>query len=266
MQEPRRRRRLQFHLLPLAVACGPFVALAVACSAAPPPASVAAVVSPSASEVASPAPLAAPSVSASTSASPAPEPEPEPSSSAAPASAALPSGTKVLQIGDSFADALGKELGKLLRASGLRTALETKTPSYIGDWAYGPTLPKLLASFDPDLVLVTLGANELEVPEPARRVVPVQRLVKQLAGRPCVWILPPLWKADTGVMQVIKDNAGSCRVLDSSALVGSLPRGPDRIHPNAAGRARWASAVLDWLKHERDPAGSRPWSLLPGSP
>jgi len=169
-----------------------------------------------------------------------------------------------LQVGDSFADALGIELGKLLKGAGLRTSLETKTPSYIGDWAFGPVLRKAISNYNPDLVLITLGANEVEIPVPAQRVGPVQRLVKSLGDRPCVWILPPLWKQDTGVMQVIKDNAKPCQVLDSSLLVPSLPRGPDHIHPNTEGRIIWASAVFDWLKQARDPQGPRPWSLRGG--
>lgn len=170
----------------------------------------------------------------------------------------------MLQVGDSFAAALGIELGKLLKQSGLRTSLETKTPSYIGDWAFGPVLRKAISDYNPDLVLITLGANEVEIPVPAQRVGPVQRLIKSLGDRPCVWILPPLWKQDTGVMQVIKDNAKPCQVLDSSALVPSLPRGPDHIHPSSEGRSIWAGAVFEWLKQARDPAGPRPWSLRGG--
>jgi hypothetical protein len=203
---------------------------------------------------------------ASANAEPAPAAPDTPPAQPAPAVAtpALPQGTRVLQVGDSFAAALGIELGKLLKQSGLRTSLETKTPSYIGDWAFGPVLRKAIADYNPDLVLITLGANEVEIPVPEQRVGPVQRLVKSLGDRPCVWILPPLWKQDTGVMQVIKDNAKPCQVLDSSALVPSLPRGPDHIHPSSEGRSIWASAVFEWLKTARDPAGPRPWSLRGG--
>lgn len=256
MQKPRRRGGLQFDLLPLA-------ALALlACASRPEPAP------PRPEPVAvPPAPEASSAEAGVAAVAPAPSlPEaPETSSqSAAPSAEELPSGTRVLQVGDSFADALGKELGKLLKAAGLRTSLETKTPSYIGDWAYGPHLKQLLASYDPDLVLITLGANELEIPAPEQRVVPVQRLVTSLGGRPCVWILPPLWKQDTGVMQVIKDNAKPCQVLDSSALVPNLARGRDHIHPSTEGRLRWATAVFDWLRQAREPAGPRPWSLRGG--
>jgi hypothetical protein len=249
MQEPRRWRGLQFHLLPLIAAC----------SAASPPAAA-----PS-------APLATTEPAAAAVTEPATEPAPaavsEPTSHApaapsAPAVAAeLPVGTKVLQVGDSFAAALGIELGKRLKAAGLRTSLEYKTASYVPTWAFGPDLPKMVATYQPDLVLVTLGANELEIPDPAGRAGAVQRLVKKLGDRPCVWILPPLWKPDTGLMQVIKDNAAPCKVLDSSALVKDLPRGPDHIHPNQQGKETWAEAVFQWLKQARTPAGPKPWTL-----
>lgn len=247
MQEPRRWSWLQLHLLPLAVACGSTAARG------PEPGT------PSRADASATADDEAALTSAAGSWR-----ETATSTPGAVATEELPKGTRVLQVGDSFADALGIELGKLLKQSGLRTSLETKTPSYIGEWAFGPTLPKVLSSYDPDLVLVTLGANEVEVPVPEQRTRAVQRLVKVLGGRPCVWILPPLWKRDTGVMQVIKDNAKPCQVLDSSELVPSLPRGRDRIHPSTEGRLIWANAVLDWLKQARDPAGPRPWSLRGG--
>lgn len=248
MQEPRRWRWLQLHLLPLAVACG---------SAAPG--------GPGSATPASDVEDSKPADEAAERGDGEPEHAARKSLATPSADAAdLPKGTRVLQVGDSFADALGIELGKLLKQSGLRTSLETKTPSYIGEWAFGPTLPKALSSYNPDLVLVTLGANEIEIPMPEQRVRSVQRLVKLLGERPCVWILPPLWKRDTGVMQVIKDNAKPCQVLDSSTLVPSLPRARDHIHPSTEGRLIWANAVLDWLKQARDPAGPRPWSLRGG--
>ena len=261
MQKPRRWRWLQLHLLPL-------VAAACACAATPNPGPAAAPVAVPAASPSAPAGPSGATAAAAHQATPLPGAAVETPLGHADAPSAstseLPTGTKVLQVGDSFADALGVELGKLLKQAGLRTSLETKTPSYIGDWAFGTLLRKAISDYDPDLVLVTLGANELEIPAPAQRVGPIQRLVKSLGGRPCVWILPPLWKQDTGLMQVIKDNAGPCQVLDSSTLVPALPRGPDHIHPNTEGRVRWAAAVFEWLKKAREPQGPRPWSLRGG--
>lgn len=252
MQESRRRRRLQLHLLPLIVGCA---------SAPPPGAAPAPAPAPAATEA--PREAAAAASSSAPAAPPAPAAAPLESPAAAPAAMAaeLPAGTRVLQVGDSFAAALGIELGKRLKAAGLHTSLEYKTASYVPTWAFGPDLPKLVSEYKPDLVLVTLGANELEIPDPPQRAGAVQRLVQKLGDRPCVWILPPLWKQDTGLMQVIKDNAKPCRVLDSSALVKDLPRGPDHIHPNAEGRKTWAEAVFQWLKQSRVPDGPKPWTL-----
>ena len=175
----------------------------------------------------------------------------------------LPKGTLVLQIGDSFAAALGVELGKLLKAQGVRSALEYKTASYIPNWSYDGDVPKFVSLYHPDLVLITLGANEIEIPKPEMRAGPIKHLVGELGGRPCVWVAPPLWKPDTGLLKVIKDNIAPCRYLDSNALVHDLPRGRDKIHPSPEGREIWAKIVFDWLASERLSGDKQAWALKP---
>lgn len=180
-----------------------------------------------------------------------------------PASADLPRGTLVLTVGDSFAGALGVPLGKRLREHGLRSVLEYQTSSYVPTWASGSELPKYIARYNPDLVIVSLGANEFDIVNPEQRAHAVKRLVAHIGDRPCVWVSPPRWKRDTGILAVIRANASPCRYLDSDAIVHDLPRRDDRIHPSAEGREVWADAVLDWLIHEREPGATRPWELKP---
>src|SRR6185295_18937268 len=81
----------------------------------------------SATAAASVPPLPADSATTTSSALPAAPAIAAPSLAAEP----LPKGTRVLQIGDSFAAALGGELSKLLKEAGLRSTLEYKTASYI---------------------------------------------------------------------------------------------------------------------------------------
>lgn len=173
----------------------------------------------------------------------------------------IPKGTLVLHVGDSFAAALGIPLGKRLKDAGVRYVLEYQTASYVPTWAFGEDLPKFVGRYNPDFVIVTLGANEIEIPNPEQRAGAVKRLVKELGDRPCLWVLPPLWKKDTGFMKVIADNAAPCRCLDSTVLMGDLPRKRDKIHPSDAGREVWADAVMAWIAREREPNGERPWSL-----
>jgi len=190
-------------------------------------------------------------------------PAPAPVGAGEPAPEPLPKGTRVLQLGDSFAAALGGELAKLFKEAGVRSTLEYKTASYIPNWSYEGDVPKFVANYQPDLVLITLGANEIEIPKPEERIKPIKHLVSTLGGRPCVWIAPPLWKPDTGLLNVIRDNVAPCRYLDSNALVHDLPRGRDKIHPSAEGRQIWAKIVFDWLAKERIGGPKQPWALKP---
>jgi lysophospholipase L1-like esterase len=173
----------------------------------------------------------------------------------------LPRGTLVLHVGDSFAGSLGVPLAKRLKAAGLRSVLEYRTSSYIPTWASSGDLSNYVSRYSPDLVLVTLGANEFELSAPDTRAGAVRRLVKQLEGRPCVWISPPRWKPDTGILSVIRENSKPCRFLDSDTIVRELARKPDKIHPSDVGREVWADAVFTWLVHERQTGAERPWQF-----
>ena len=139
--------------------------------------------------------------------------------------------------------------------------LEYRTSSYIPTWASSRELAQYVARYSPDLVLITLGANEFELSAPETRAGAVRRLVKQLEGRPCVWISPPRWKPDTGILGVIRENSKPCRFLDSDTIVRELARKPDKIHPSAEGREVWADAVYSWLVHERQTGAERPWQF-----
>ena len=178
-----------------------------------------------------------------------------------PAPDELPKDTLVLHVGDSFAGSLGVPLGKRFKAAGLRTVLEFETSSYIPTWASGEELEKYVGRYMPDLVLVTLGANEFEIPNPEQRANAVRRLVKRLNGVPCVWISPPNWKQDSGVLAVVRENCAPCRYLDSETIVKDLPRRKDGIHPSDDAREVWADAVLAWLARERAGSAERPWAL-----
>jgi len=183
---------------------------------------------------------------------------PEPQVPSAPPE--LPRGTVVLHVGDSFAAALGIPLSRLLKEAGLRSVLEFHDASYVPTWAHGSTLPRLLARHNPDLVIITLGGNEFEIPEPQQRVPAIRRLVSALSGRTCVWIFPPRWKKDTGLFEVVREHAAPCRFLDSDTLVPpDLPRKRDRIHPSTSGGEIWAAAVFEWLARTRDPMAAEPW-------
>lgn len=186
----------------------------------------------------------------------APEPSPLP----------LPSGSKVLHVGDSFAGALGLPLGKMLEGAGVSSVLKHTDASYLTDWAWDGNLQKYLWKYNPDLILITLGANELEIQDPESRGKTVKKLVETIGDRPCVWIAIPLWAGPkNGLLDVIARSVSPCLFLDTNQLmdVANMPRIRDGIHPTELARKQWAEVVLDWLQTHREDNAERPWSFRP---
>jgi len=175
--------------------------------------------------------------------------------------------TWVLHIGDSFVEAgLFQNLGPKIRAAGSNYVVDATTATYTTTWANDPELDRWLAK-RPALVLVTLGANEVDMPTPAEHGAPVEQLVRKIAAAKasCVWITPPMWKKDSGILQVIHDHSAPCLFFDSDAVTGGLTddeRQRDHIHPNERGGARWSEAFWGWLVDHRDNLRGG-WSLLP---
>ncbi len=195
--------------------------------------------------------------------------EAEPESSEAdlsPEELPLPQETKVLHVGDSFAGALGIPLGHLLEEAGVRSVLKHEDASYLTSWAWGKELRKYLWRYNPDLVIVTLGANELGIANPQRRKRTVRKIVSTIGDRPCLWVAIPLWQGEqNGLMDVIEESASPCVFYDTNELldVEKMPRIQDGIHPTTSARKDWAQKVLQWLKAHREPQGDEVWHLSP---
>jgi acyl-CoA thioesterase-1 len=176
----------------------------------------------------------------------------------------LPKGTVVLHIGDSMADALGKPLNRELDKRGIKSYLEAREATYIPEWAgFKMELDRHLAYRKPDLVLVTLGGNEMMIPKPSERVAAIQRIVEKIGDRPCLWIAAPIWRGlkSTGLLDVIRENCAPCVYVDTNVLIPDLERLKDGVHPTIPERRRWARFMIRWLLHNRDPKGAKPWSF-----
>lgn len=152
-------------------------------------------------------------------------------------------GTKVLVFGDSMVDAgFAQRLQKLVEARGGTLAHDAWTSSSTTSWSKGDRLDNLLVVHRPDVVIVALGANEVFLPAPEAVSSRVRAIVQKLAPRPCVWVSPPLWKGETGIVGVERNNATPCGFYDSGAV--KVERAKDGIHPTPKGGSDWADAVF----------------------
>ncbi|MDC0744232.1 SGNH/GDSL hydrolase family protein [Polyangium mundeleinium] len=170
----------------------------------------------------------------------------------------------VLHIGDSFLMAgFSQALRPKMKAVGALYEVRSEQASYTTSWHL--KLAKLVGDYHPDLVIINLGANEVTLTDPAARADAVERLVKIVGDRPCVWVSPPLWRKDTGIIEIFRKHTSPCRFFDSDAYAGPISRQPDGIHPDAAGGTTWADAFFRWLLAERAPLPKEGEALPKGS-
>jgi len=152
-------------------------------------------------------------------------------------------GTRVLLFGDSMVKAgLGFRLAQLVQQRGGIYLEDYLTSSSTKSWSEGDRLEKLLAEKKPDVIFVVLGSNEVFLMNP-HAADHVQKIVARFSGKPCVWIGPPVWSTQKGIVEIERDNSPPCEFFDSSNL--KLERQWDKIHPNTKGGSTWAAAVWE---------------------
>jgi lysophospholipase L1-like esterase len=161
--------------------------------------------------------------------------------------------SRVLLFGDSLAVGLNPQLKQLADETGVEAYTgKGVVGSRLDQWAQDNWLDgwldQQLANFHPTLILVSLGTNdEATAPGAVDRQAPhLAALLDKLAatGADVVWIGPPtLPFPRQGVADLIRENVPY--YFESEQL--DIPRGPDDLHPTAAGYAGWAGALWQWL-------------------
>jgi lysophospholipase L1-like esterase len=161
--------------------------------------------------------------------------------------------SRVLLFGDSLAVGLNPQLKQLATEAGVEAYTgKGVVGSRINQWSQDGWLDgwlnQQLATFQPTLILVSLGTND-EATAPGavdREGDAFHALLDKLhaSGAEIVWIGHPTLPFPTqGVSDMIRANVPY--YFDSEQL--DIPRSPDNLHPNAAGYAGWAGAIWRWL-------------------
>jgi len=157
--------------------------------------------------------------------------------------------SRVLLFGDSLAVGLNPQLKQLSEEAGVE-AYDGHgiVGSRIDQWDNSDWLDERLANFHPTLILVSLGTNdEATVAGAVMREEPhFDKLLAKLqaTGADIVWIGPPILPFPRqGISDMIRDAVPY--YFESESL--DIPRGPDHLHPTAAGYAGWAGAIWQWL-------------------
>jgi hypothetical protein len=162
---------------------------------------------------------------------------------------------RILHVGDSMVPLVANYLRQIFLKSGRRYEIVSIPSSSTLSWARDHGLRDAMYRYDPEVVLISLGSNELFDPEPERRAHAIRQIVSETRDRPCLWIGPPAWKKDKGFLRVLEENVGRCQYFDSSSL--KLDRMADGRHPSWTGSYDWAVEVWKVLGGtQRIPAGN----------
>jgi lysophospholipase L1-like esterase len=159
-------------------------------------------------------------------------------------------GKTVLHVGDSMVGGswgLTRALETKFKAEGAKFVRESKVSESIASFDKADKLHELVARYHPDIILVTLGTNDALVPYPQALASHLQHIAKSVGSRECYWIGPPLWKPDTGILAVLRENIAPCKFYDSSPL--KLQRASDGIHPTDKGGADWADHFWTYFRN-----------------
>jgi lysophospholipase L1-like esterase len=177
--------------------------------------------------------------------------------------------TRLLVIGDSLAMGLDPHFKQLAAEAGVAYLGRGVSGSRIDQWAKSQWLDTYLEEFQPTLVLVSLGTNDAYLGGDVwdKQAPALEALLAKLksfpnkyvndspgahysAGAEIVWIGPPALpqtysgkQLDESFLDALAD--APPYYFDSAEL--SIPRGPDGLHPTAAGYAGWAGAIWSWL-------------------
>jgi hypothetical protein len=153
----------------------------------------------------------------------------------------------VLHVGDSslgFEQGLALEMGTRFKAAGVRYEAVTEIDAGLHTFATSKKLEALLRWKKPDVVLLTLGMNNLTVAKPEEYAADVRSIVAQVGDRPCWWIGPlSIGRPETGLIAMLARTAAPCTWTNSYDL--DIERQPDHLHPTQPGASHWADAI--WI-------------------
>jgi hypothetical protein len=164
----------------------------------------------------------------------------------------------VLQTGDSMVGGgLCRALQPRFAAEHTKFIRDVLESGSIEDFADSDHLSKVILAHDPDLVLLTLGANDVGghvTDYLGKKIEKVVLTTQKNRPRDCVWIGPPKWRVNgKPVIDMIKAHVAPCVFFDSTDV--EMQRKPDKVHPDEKGGDQWAVAFWRFFRGADADAG-----------
>ncbi len=155
---------------------------------------------------------------------------------------------RILHIGDSHVSrGFTAGLSRHLRRAGAQYQPEGWIGSRTKSWVISGKVRRLLESYRPNVVIVTLGTNDMVDKKPAGHVSWIRALVDKIEPRTCYWVGPPPLLEDAhDYNDLLREEVSPCRFFDSRVLeVRRKPRGV--FHLSRHEGEVWAELIWKWM-------------------
>lgn len=152
---------------------------------------------------------------------------------------------KILITGDSMSEVLYLAFREYGKKNGHEIVGSIKYNTRTVQWAEDKTLKKLIEKYEPTLVIMSLGGNELFIRNIKEREPAIRDVIKQAGNTKFIWVGPPNWKNDTGLNDLIAENLPPTQFFLSKNL--KLDRLSDGAHPTRAAGEIWADSIALWI-------------------
>ncbi|MCX8113257.1 MAG: hypothetical protein N3E49_08735 [Bacteroidia bacterium] len=153
---------------------------------------------------------------------------------------------RILLFGDSMMEWLRLRLASWCRSAGYALYSVIWPSSNLIWWGKSDTLRAFIEAYKPTYVLVVLGSNELFVPGIEKRKPYLERILSQIGEIPLVWVGPPAWKPDKGIISFLQKQLGPGRYFSSERL--KMDRLEDGAHPTPLSAYEWADSLVAFLR------------------
>lgn len=162
---------------------------------------------------------------------------------------------KVLFIGDSMTGWMAERLNAYGVKDGFEVATVVWDGSTIRKWGASSALAGMISEQHPDVVLISLGMNELFERNPASALGSrLDSIIAALGSTPYLWIGPPSWPGHAEgekLVEWLSDTLGPGRFFNSFSL--SIPRqSKNNPHPTREGIIKWIDNLVEWIPENTD--------------
>ncbi len=160
----------------------------------------------------------------------------------------------ILLVGDSMAEAVAKPLESKFKSTSDSYKYIFKRGTQVHYWIDNPTLYLDLFRSKPDILLISLGTNDLVAKRSNEKIIEnlhilIDEMISFGVKKKNIFLIAPPIQNDNDLNEAMEKSFGS-HLIKSKDLLLELKE--DHIHPTPESNRIWSGYIFDFLSHFED--------------